>query len=156
MDSYLDEVRRQVLDVIPLVGHLGVELEPDRAGGVLARAPLEKNRNHRQTAFAASLNAVATLACWAMAYVVLKERGVDAEIVLQKSSIQYRRPVRGEIVAIAARPEAAEIETFVDLLERKKRGRLKVRASIADHGELAVSFKGKYAASIPDQGITRA
>lgn len=148
MKALLDRIRADVLDYIPLVAHLDVALSSDDNGNIVARAPLQKNRNHRDTAFAASLNAVATLAGWAMAYVISREKGVAAELVLQKSSIRYLVPVQGDIVAVAERPADKEIDAFVHQFERKHRSRLKVHVTISDGGTLAVKFKGKYATAM--------
>ena len=56
------------------------------------RLPLGPNRNHQQTAFAGSLNALCTIAGWGTVFLLLKELDRRGNIVIRRSSISIRSP----------------------------------------------------------------
>src|SRR5262249_11092228 len=95
---------------IPLSRAIGLTALRYDARGLTLGAPLAPNTNHKSTAFAGSLNAAATLAGWGLVWLLLRERGLAATIVIQESETRYQLPVRGDFAAICALPPAAEIE----------------------------------------------
>ena len=68
--------------------------------GLVMWLPLGPNRNHQQTAFAGSLNAVCTIAGWGTVFLLLKDLGRKGNIVIRRSTIRYHQPVNtAEILA---------------------------------------------------------
>ncbi|HEV8192475.1 MAG TPA: thioesterase domain-containing protein [Ktedonobacterales bacterium] len=131
---------------IPLTRQIGLEAVGYDGACLSLRAPLVPNVNHKATAFAGSLNAVATLAGWGLVWLILRERGLRGTIVIHESSSQYRLPVRDDFVAICPLPEAQQIETFVVALQRRGKARLALSVNILDGDRIAVAFKGSYVA----------
>lgn len=111
------------------------------------RAPLAPNINHKATAFAGSLNAVATLAGWGTMWLVLAEHGLRGTIVIQESTTRYLLPVGTDFVATCRLPMAHEAERFLAGLRRRGKARLPLAVSILDDdGRVAVAFTGTYVA----------
>ena len=56
------------------------------------RLPLDRNRNHQQTAFAGSLNALCTITGWGSVYLLLRELTAAAasSFAAARSSIRSR------------------------------------------------------------------
>ena len=80
---------------IPISREMGISLERYDTTGLVIKAPLQNNINHKQTAFGGSLNAVAALSCWAFLYLMLTQlEDAHPQIVIQKSNRTNRRPVR--------------------------------------------------------------
>ncbi|MDZ4864218.1 MAG: YiiD C-terminal domain-containing protein [Gemmatimonadota bacterium] len=141
-----DSLQRLLNTELPITRHLGLRVvvaDPER---VILRAPLAPNRNHRGTAFAGSLNAIATLAGWSWLTLFLRHHQLAGQVVLQDSSITYARPVATDFTATCPAPEAATIARFVATFARSGRGRLRLTVEIADEAGAAGSFTGRYVA----------
>jgi thioesterase domain-containing protein len=110
-------------------------------------APLAPNINHKATAFAGSLTAVATLAGWGAVWLLLREHDLSGAIVIQESATRYLLPVGGDFLATCARPAAGETERFLAALRRRGKARLRLAVEIpASDGRTAVAFTGHYVA----------
>jgi thioesterase domain-containing protein len=131
---------------LPITVPLGLRVVTADAAHVIVAAPLAPNRNHRGTAFAGSLNAVATLAAWSWFTRFLAERTLAAQVVLQDSSIAYTRPVVSDFTATATAPEEATIARFLAAFRRSGRGRLRLTVDVADASGVAATFSGRYVA----------
>lgn len=139
------EALRAVLrESMPVAGRLGVEVESYRDRRLTLRAPLALNLNDKGTAFAGSLAMVATLAGWSLVWLVLRERGIGGDIVLQDSTVKYLRPITSDFVATAEWPEEAALAALFDAIARRGKGRLKLEVSIADDEGAIVRFTGRY------------
>jgi thioesterase domain-containing protein len=125
---------------------LGVEVLAAQAGGVTLGAPLAANRNHLGTAFAGSLNAVATLAGWSWLWVYLRELREEARIVIQDSAIRYLRPVDSDFQATCDAPGATAVQRFLKALHRSGRGRVELAVTLSDQRGPAAQFAGRYVA----------
>jgi thioesterase domain-containing protein len=125
---------------------LGVEVLAAQVGSVTLGAPLAANRNHLGTAFAGSLNAVATLAGWSWLWVYLHALGEEARIVIQDSAIQYLRPVGSDFQATCDAPGPRAVQRFLRALHRSGRGRLELAVTLSDQRGPAARFAGRYVA----------
>lgn len=107
--------------------------------------PLSPNRNHNYSAFAGSLNALCTVVGWGTVYLLVKELGLNGNIVIRRGNIRYLRPVRTpEIVAHGLPLDPAGEEFFFELLRSKGRSKIDVAAEISDVEGALVSFSGSY------------
>lgn len=146
MTNRLRELQETFYSEIPITKHLGVTVVSYNGEQLALRAPLEANINHKDTAFAGSLNALVTLAGWGLLWLILKEEELAAKIVIQDSTINYLLPVTRDFVAVCAKPDAAQLARFTTMLRRKGRARLELEAEIREENQLAVAFKGRYVA----------
>jgi thioesterase domain-containing protein len=129
---------------IPITGAIGLQVAGFEAGALMLVAPLAPNINHKDTAFAGSLNAVLTLAGWSMLWLIARREGIPAKVVIQDSAIRYLRPVAHDFAAECSLPARAELDRFLLTLLRKGRARMELAAEIRAAGELAVAFSGRY------------
>jgi thioesterase domain-containing protein len=136
---------QEVLDhEIPLTRHIGMVVERYDGASLSLRAPLAPNTNHKATAFAGSLNAVATLAGWGLVWLILREQDLRGTIVIHESSTQYRLPVREDFAATCRKPDAQQLAQFAATLRRKGKARLALSVEIGDGEQVAMSFSGRY------------
>jgi thioesterase domain-containing protein len=133
---------------IPIVREMGFIIAAYDIDSLTIKAPLHRNINHHQTAFAGSLNAAATIACWAYVYLMLEQRGIEAEIVIQQGAARYDKPVIGDFEAICHRPDAHHAERFLTMVDRKGKGRIQLAADVTVGDQIAARFEGVYVASI--------
>ena len=117
--------------------------------GLVMRLPLGPNRNHRQTAFAGSLNAVCTIAGWGSVYLLLKDVDRTGNVVIRRSTIRYQQPVdTPEIFAHcqAVTPESRKY--FLEMLDEKRQAKLDLEVEIPSPGGPLVSFNGSYVVTL--------
>ena len=129
---------------IPITAAIGLKVAGFDSGALTLAAPLAPNINHKDTAFAGSLNAVLTLAGWSMLWLIARRAGIPAKVVIQDSAIRYLRPVAQDFAAECSLPERAELDRFLLMLRRKGRARMELAAEIRADGELKVAFSGRY------------
>ncbi|HXE57236.1 MAG TPA: YiiD C-terminal domain-containing protein [Gemmatimonadales bacterium] len=144
MTAALDLLQRTIDARIPIARQLQARVASHRDGSLALAAPLAPNVNHRGTAFAGSLNALATLAGWGALWLLLHEAGLEGRIVLQDSAVRYLRPVTRDFTARTIPFEPAAVERLIVALRRRGRARLAVGVEIADNGRPAVTFHGRY------------
>jgi len=109
-------------------------------------APLPPNINHHATVFGGSAAALAMLAAWALLHTRLQAAGVASRLVIQRSSIEYLRPMTGEFTARATLGEMSDWVRFEAALTRRRPARIAVEAIIEHAGEVAVRFTGEFVA----------
>lgn len=131
---------------LPITRPMGILVESYDGAILTLKAPLAANINHKDTAFAGSLNAVATLAGWGLLWLVLNEAGEEAKVVIQESSIQYLRPVTTDFSASCHKPSTDRLARFLDILRARGKARIELTVSIEHAGKTAVLFKGRFVA----------
>jgi thioesterase domain-containing protein len=148
MDRKLLSLENFLLTEIPITRHLGISVSSYDDGCLTLSAPIDENSNHLSTVFAGSLYAVMTLAGLGQFWLILKEYGYEAQIVIQNSVIEYIRPVTRSFAARCLRPDASVIEDLIKSLTRKGKARLQLAVEIEEDGQRAVSFAGRYVATL--------
>jgi thioesterase domain-containing protein len=141
----LAELQATLEREIPMCAQMGIGVHHGSVDGLVMRLPLERNRNHQQTAFAGSLNALCTIAGWGYVYLLLKELDRPGSIVIRRSSIRYQEPVSSSEIYARCLPITAEArQYFLEMLDDK--GQAKLELSVEVGGQLgpAVSFNGSY------------
>jgi thioesterase domain-containing protein len=142
--AYLQErIDREIVLAKPM----GVVVESADAAGIVLRAPLPPNANHKGTAFGGSLYALAVLTGWAWLTRYIASSAIDADAVIQESSMQFLVPVKGDLRAVILPPADADIDKFRKLLLRAGRSRIRLRVEMHQSGKLATVFDGLFAAA---------
>jgi thioesterase domain-containing protein len=142
----LTDLERTLHAEIPLTRAMGVRVVRADHNGLVLGAALAPNLNHKQTAFGGSLNSLATLACWGLIQLLVRDCGRAITVVIQESHVQFLKPVTQDFEAICPPPPAAVHEKFLRTLERKGRARLELEATIHSDGEVALRFRGQFVA----------
>jgi thioesterase domain-containing protein len=89
---------------------------------------------------------VAVLSGWGWATRYLAARGLDADAVIQESTMRYLKPVKGEFQGALKAPPPDQLERFLKMLARSGRGRLRLHVEIHDGQTLAARFDGVFVA----------
>jgi thioesterase domain-containing protein len=140
------DLERVLASELPITQHLGIGVQQADPDGVVLRLPLAPNRNHQGTMFAGSLNAVATLAGWAVVWLEVAHARLSAAVVVQDSSIDYLRPVAADCVARCAPPAPADRDRFIAALARHHRARLAVSVAVTVGNASVARFHGRFVA----------
>jgi len=144
MHDRLQELQETLAREIPITRNLGITVESYNDDGLTLKAPLQQNINHKSTAFAGSLNALLTLAGWGLLWLILKERGLHVQIVIQESMSNYLRPVTHDFSARCHKPDPAYIARLETTLRKKGKARLELQSEIREGDIVAVTFSGRY------------
>jgi thioesterase domain-containing protein len=142
----LDEITRYLHEHIPLTRHLGAVVEAWDGTSIRLGAPLAPNLNHRSTAFGGSLSALAILSGWALVHLSLRDRGIDARVVIQRTELDFQEPVDGDFTATSALPPAADWERFLATLRRHRRARIAVSSTLEAGSGVGGEHRGTYVA----------
>lgn len=132
---------------IPLSAQMGVTVDRLDDVGLKVSMPLEPNRNPHQTAFAGSLNALCTIAGWAMTHLLLERLDLSGATVLRRSSIKYQEPIQTpRVEAVCLATPAGDLQHFAEMLRAKGQAKLDhvVQAPGPDAVRPAVLFSGSY------------
>ena len=143
-----DYLQNRIVGEFTLAKHIGIVVESADDDAVVLRAPLAPNANYKGTAFGGSLFSLAVLAGWAWATRHLAARQIDADVVIQESTVRYLAPVNGELCAVLEAPAATTAQKFRRMLERAGRGRIRLQVGVFDGKTLATRFDGLYVALI--------
>ena len=143
-----DYLQQLINREIMLAKPMGIIVEAADETAVVLRAPLAPNANHKGTAFGGSLYSIAVLTGWAWITRFLATRKLDAEAVIQESSMRFLAPVHGEMRSSIEIPGEAEIDKFQKMLLRAARGRIRLQVNLHAGATLATVFDGLFAAAM--------
>ena len=140
------EVDNILRDKIKLYEHLGITIVDINSHKAHFHVSLEKNLNHKGTAFGGSLYATGVMAAYALVLAGLKHHQIVTEnIVISKGEISYHRPVETDFEVIASFSSPEEEESFYRKIKTDKRGKKTVGVQIlADGGSLKASLSGVF------------
>jgi thioesterase domain-containing protein len=145
LDAHLRELQNTLEREIPMCRMMGIRVLSADNEGLTLQLPLDPNRNHRQTAFAGSLNALCTVAGWGATYLLLRELNKTGDIVIRRSAIRYQHPVDWREIAARCHPVTPKArEYFLEMLEEKGQGKLDLVVDIGKPDRTAVVFHGSY------------
>lgn len=142
----VDEITRYLREHIPPAVHLGAIVDSHDGATLRLSAPLAANLNHRSTAFGGSLSAIAILSGWTLVHLALRERGVEARVVIQRSGVEFDEPVDGDFSAASTLPSARDWERFLETLRRHRRARVTVRGAFEAGGRTRGTFENVFVA----------
>lgn len=138
------EIEAFLHEKIPLAQAMGVRVEACDAEAFVLTAPLEPNHNHLGTAFGGSLAALATLTGYACLWHALDDR--DAHVVIRRSELDYRHPVRGMLRAVCQRPAENRLADFRATFARAGKARISLEVMIEEGGRDCLHFRGEFVA----------
>jgi thioesterase domain-containing protein len=136
------ELEQFLHEHIPLSKAMGVQVRKSNGEHVVLAAPLIPNINHRSTVFGGSASAVAILAAWALLYIRLRQAGLQGQLVLQKNTMKYERPIAGKFIASSSVGDLSAWTSFQEMFKRKKRARISIKVTIRCNGEEVGEMNG--------------
>jgi thioesterase domain-containing protein len=131
---------------IPLSVAMGVQVKVATPVHVLLAAPLAPNINHHRTVFGGSGVVLATLAAWTLLHLRLEHERLEAQLVIQRSSMQYERPIPGDFEAECRFADETVWGRFRSTLERRGRARMTLNAHLLHAAHEMGSFVGDFVA----------
>ncbi len=111
-------------------------------------APLEPNRNDKNTGFGGSLASLLFMAGWGWLFNALRRRGIDADIVVMDSTISYKRPTTSTLRASCCAPSPETLGTFIKRLDQRGVARIGLSSWIGQGDEPSVIMEGRFVAKM--------
>ena len=144
-----EEYKRQLLNSIPVVTGMEIDIKDISPKEISITAPLNTNINYEGTAFGGSINTLCILSSYLLTHHIVKESKLDLKsLVIQDSQIKYITPVQEDFVATATVSDS-ELKRFLTLLSRKGVGRINVSSVIRTaNSQDLVHFKGRFVAQV--------
>lgn len=84
---------------IPATEMLGIKIVELSSDYIEVTAPLAKNINGHQTAFAGSIYTLGITTGWTLISSFLRREGIMASVVAGKADIQYRKPLASDLIS---------------------------------------------------------
>jgi thioesterase domain-containing protein len=140
------ELERYLHEHIPLTRAMALGVVAITADAVILQAPLQPNINHRATVFGGSASALALLAGWALLHVRLHAEGIASQLVIQRNTMEFQRPIAGQFSAHASLQQPERWRDFTQMLARKGRARITVLALLKSADQLVGQFTGEFVA----------
>ena len=131
---------------IPLTEAMKVSVQDASVQAVTLAAPLAPNTNDAGTAFGGSASALALMAAWSLVHVRLQSVGLGSRVVTQSSTTDYARPITGTLVATASCTDDRAWEHFCQTLERHRRARIGIAATLSSGGLETGMLTGRFVA----------
>jgi thioesterase domain-containing protein len=138
------ELTAYLYQYIPLSAAMGMRILVADEEELTLWAPFGPNVNHHGTMFGGSIAALATLAAWSRAFVVLRDIVPSPDLVVASTSIEYLRPATREITATCLGGDYARLRAG---MSRFGRGRVTLEATVRCEGEVVATLTGVYVAS---------
>lgn len=136
-------------DAMPPVAALGLRVAASEGGRLRLEAPLALHVNDKGCAFGGSLGSLMTLAAWGLLQLGLEEAGIEADIYVADSRLQFLAPLFADLRADATLAPGADWEAFVQTLRTRGRARVEVVAEVLlPAGGVATTFFGRYVAIV--------
>ena len=121
-------------DNIKLYEHLGITVQALDSHRAILKVDLQKNLNHKGTAFGGSLYATGVLSAYALVLAGLKHYKIPTEnIVIAKGVIEYHRPIDSDFTIICQFADLDQERAFYQELKDKKRVRRDLQVKIYNH-----------------------
>lgn len=133
---------------IPISSAMRISVTAASPDSVELRAALAPNLNHRSTAFGGSVASLAVLAAWSMLRIGLDGITPVPQIVVQRSTVEYMTPIRSDFDAMCRRPSEDSWQRFMQALNRRGRGRLKLLVDVRCDGVPAGHLTGEFVAML--------
>ena len=140
------DVEAYLRSTIPLSAAMGVQVKVATTERVLLCAPLGPNINHHRTVFGGSGAVLATLSAWTLLHLRLRQAQLDAQLVIQRSSMEYERPIAGDFEALCQFADDSAWQKFRLTLERRGRARMTLNAQLLYASHEMGSFVGDFVA----------
>lgn len=133
---------------IPLTAAMQID-SVDFDGQTLSlHAPLAPNLNDKGTGFAGSTSGLATLSGWCIITLWLRVRGIEADVMIARSEVEYLAPLTEDLQTSVSLPEPEVLASFEAGLKQRGRARLPLSVLLGNPKSPVLKLTGDYAARV--------
>lgn len=140
------ELEAYIHENLPITKAMDVHVAELDERLIRLRAPLAPNINHKRTVFGGSINSLAIVCAWSVAYVILQRARHAGEIVIRRSETKFLKPANGEFEAACRFPDADEVGTFLHKLKRRNLAGMLLKTTVRSQEQVCAEFEGEFVA----------
>lgn len=133
---------------IPLTAAMQIDTVEFDGKRLSLHAPLAPNLNDKGTGFAGSTSGLATLSGWCVITLWLQSRGIEADVMIARSEIDYRAPLLDDLQTDVELPDEHVLAEFEARLQNRGRARLPLVVKLGDPLNPVLELNGDYAARL--------
>lgn len=133
---------------IPLTAAMQIDAVEFDGHRLSLHAPLAPNLNDKGTGFAGSTSGLATLSGWCVITLWLQSRGIEADVMIARSEIDYRAPLLEDLHTHVELPDGNRLAEFESGLRTRGRARLPLVVKLGDSSNPVLELRGDYAARL--------
>ncbi len=138
------DFEKMLFEKIPITNEMGLTVCNYEDNLIKIKGSLEKNINHKHTAFGGSINTFLTLSCWAMVYKHIKKIDKEAHVVIQSSSVKYIKPIKEDFYVTCALTDEKKIIKFLKTYEKFGKSRIVLESNIIGSNGVEATFTGQF------------
>ena len=132
---------------MPPVASMELGIESYEDGRLRLHAPLDRHVNDKGCAFGGSLVSLMTLAGWGLVTLQVQAAGVEADVFVADSQVDYLAPLFADLHAQARLGEGGDWGAFADALRQRGRARANLVAEVPlPDGGIACRCRARYVA----------
>jgi thioesterase domain-containing protein len=132
---------------MPPVAALQLRVDGFDGHALRLSAPLSAHVNDKGCAFGGSLASLMTLAAWGVLTLRLHAIGIQADVFVADSQVQYRAPLFSDLQSLARLASEADWDGFVARLRERGRAGIALEASVLlPGGGIAATGQSRYVA----------
>ncbi|QDV51393.1 YiiD C-terminal domain-containing protein [Gimesia fumaroli] len=146
LDFDAEEVTAYLHQHIPVTRAMQIQVLPESKDALKLSAKLGPNLNHQETAFGGSIASLGILAGWTLIHLRLRSDGCRYKIVIQKSEMEFLKPIESDFLGECPFPDGQIWEQFYSGLQRKGRARVELQSRVTRDDEVAAVIKGTFVA----------
>ena len=136
--------QEKIYSLIPITEYMGIQVELLGKEKVILSAKLDKNKNHRNTAFGGSIASIGLLCGWAAIINRFEHSLIEGEVVAKDMNVEFYRPVKKDFKAICKLPEKEKWDEFINELQTFGKSKIVLESTINSGEEEAALVTGTY------------
>lgn len=129
---------------IPITKAMDIRVMEFSSEKVILRASLDKNINHRDSAFGGSISSLLIMAAWSKIYKLLEDHNLGGTIVIQSSQVTFLAPITADFDAEVDELSEEEEDRFLKTLHKFRKARLKLSTSISSREKELARLGGDF------------
>lgn len=138
------ELQEILYKEIPPVKLLDFRVKSYENGILSLSAPLSVNHNDKGTGFGGSLEMLNIITGWSATWVLLKEKGIEADVVIRKVSSNFKNPATKDFITYCKLPKQDELEKMWLQYQRKGKSRISFRIELYSNDILCLETQSEY------------
>ncbi|SKA23399.1 thioesterase domain-containing protein, putative [Trichlorobacter thiogenes] len=146
----LGEIDDVIHICFPISVAMGVRTQSYDDTSLILFAPLDRNINHKSSAFGGSISALAILSGWTFLFLKLNELDIRSQLVIQKSEFNFIRPIDSDFMADTSMPSRSSWQKFLKTLDKHGRARISIRSVVGCKSCVGGIHDGVYVAEVQD------
>ncbi len=139
--EFVQQMRKQM----PLLDFMQVEAKGWDGQILTLSAPLEPNRNDKNTAFAGSIASLSTVTGWALLMLWCNREFGPCQVAVYHAELRYRYPITDHFQASAHLPSEAALNQLRKRMASHGKGRVDVQLNVHSAQQEAVTQTAGYA-----------